>query len=66
MKRNRAVSLEHKIARGERVKVSVSRTLAREREIKQEHGDERVDSTVKKGGFQGGKGGQAIRVSLAK
>ena len=29
-----------------------------------EHGEERVDSTVKKGRFQGGKGGQAKRVFL--
>ena len=36
--------------RWERVKVSESRTLARERE----HGEERVDSTTKQGGFQGG------------
>ena len=29
-----------------------------------EHGEIRVDSTVKKGKFQGGQGGQAIRASL--
>ena len=29
-----------------------------------EHGNERVDSTVKEGRFQGGKGGQARRASL--
>ena len=29
-----------------------------------EHGVERVDSTVKEGRFQGGKGGQARRASL--
>ena len=29
-----------------------------------EHGEERVDSSVKKGRFQGGKGGQAIKASL--
>ena len=29
-----------------------------------EHGVERVDSTVKEGRFQGGKGGHARRVSL--
>ena len=29
-----------------------------------EHGEERVDSTVKEGRFQGGQGGQARRASL--
>ena len=29
-----------------------------------EHGEERVDSTVKEGRFQGGKRGQARRASL--
>ena len=28
-----------------------------------EHGGERLDSTVKKGEFQGGEGGQAMRIS---
>ena len=28
------------------------------------HGEERVDSTVKEGRFQGGQGGQAKRASL--
>ena len=41
---------------GERVKVSESRTLARERgRSEREHGEDRMDSTVKKGGFQGGE-----------
>ena len=31
-----------------------------------EHGKERVDSTVKEGRFQGGKGGQAKRASLGQ
>ena len=31
---------------------------------KQEHGDERLDSTVKEGRFQGGEEGQARRASL--
>ena len=30
----------------------------------QEHGEERVDSTVKEGKFQGGEGGQVRRASL--
>ena len=50
--------------RGERVKVGKSRTLARERARSDwEHEEERVDSTVKEGRFQGGKGGQARRAS---
>ena len=49
---------------GERVKMGKSRTLVREGESEQEHGVERVDSTVNKGKFQGGKQGQARRASL--
>ena len=45
--------------RGERVKVSKSQTLASERENIREHGEERVDTIVKEGRLQGGKGGQA-------
>ena len=46
--------------RGERVKVGEKRTVASEREgSEREHGEERVDSTVKEGRFQGGKRGQA-------
>ena len=42
-----------------------SRTLASERGgSEREHGEERVDSAVKEGRFQGGKGGQARRASL--
>ena len=51
--------------REERVKVGESRTLARERGgSEREHGVERVDSTMKEGRFQGGRGGQAKRPSL--
>ena len=50
--------------RGERVKVSDSRTLARERESEREHAKERVDSTVNEGRFQGGNGGHTRRTSL--
>ena len=32
----------------------------------QEHGEERVDSTVNEGRFQGGKGGHARRASLGE
>ena len=39
--------------------------LWREREgSEREHEEERVDSTVNKGGFQGEQGGQARRASL--
>ena len=34
------------------------------RRSEREHEEERVDSTVNKGRFQGGKGGQATRASL--
>ena len=50
--------------RGERVKVSDSRTFARERESEREHAKERVDSTVNKGRFQRGNGGHTRRTSL--
>ena len=64
-KRNRAVCPEYQIMRGERVKVGESRTLARVRGgSEREHREERVDSTVNEGRFQGEKGGQATRASL--
>ena len=50
--------------REERVKVGDSHALAREREIRAEHGEKGVDSTVNEGRFQGGKKGQARRASL--
>ena len=47
--------------------VSESRTLARERGRSEwKHEEERVDSTVKKGKFQGGEKGQARRASLGE
>ena len=50
---------------GERVKVSESRTLARERkESEREHEKERVDSTVKGGRPQEGEGVQTKRTFL--
>ena len=58
-KRNRAAYPEYQIVRWERVKVSESRTLAREASGR-EHGEQRVDSTVKEGRFQGEDWGQAI------
>ena len=50
--------------REERVKVGENCTLVGERGSEREHEKERMDSTVKKGRFQGGKGGQARRASL--
>ena len=49
---------------GDRVNVGESSTLARVRGSEREHEEKRVDSTVKEGRFQGGKGGQARRASL--
>ena len=63
-KRNRAVCPEYQIMREERVKMGESRTLAREGGSEQEHGVERVDSTVNEGRFQGGKEKHARRASL--
>ena len=40
-----------------------SRTLAREGGSERQYEEERVDSTVKEGRFQGGEGGQAKRIS---
>ena len=55
---NRAVCLDHQIERWKRVKMSESRTLARERGGSEwEDGEERMDSTVKEGRLQEGKGG---------
>ena len=52
---------------GKRVKVSESRTLAREWEsLKREHGEQRVDSTVKEGRFQKVEEGEAKRASLGQ
>ena len=45
--------------------MSESHTLARKREIRK-HGEERVDSTLKEGRFQGDQGGQARRASLGE
>ena len=46
-KRNRAICPEYQVMRGERVKMGESRTLARVRGSEREHGEERVDLTVK-------------------
>ena len=50
--------------RKEKVKVRESRILTSEGGSEREHKEERVDSSVKESRFQGGKGGQARRVSL--
>ena len=50
--------------RGERVKMSKSRTLAKVRESEREQGEKKVDSTVKEYRFRGGEGEQARRASL--
>ena len=64
-KRNKAVCPKHQIMRWERVKVGESRTLARESgESERELGKEKMDSSVKKSRFQGGKRGHARRASL--
>ena len=47
--------------------MSESRTLAREWEsLKREHGEQRVDSTVKEGRFQKVEEGEAKRASLGQ
>ena len=64
-KRNRAICPDYLIVRWESVKVSESRTLAREGRSEREHGEERVDFTVQKGRFQGREEGHAKKTSLA-
>ena len=61
-KRKRAINPELQIMGGG-VKMGESRTLVSERGSEREHVVKRVDSTVNEGRFQGGKGGQARRVS---
>ena len=51
---------------GERVKVGENCTSARKGGLKLKHEEERVDSTVNEGRFQGGQGGQARTVSLGE
>ena len=52
--------------RWKRVELSKSPTLARERTVGAGAWEERVDSTVKKGRFQGGEGGQAMRIFIGE
>ena len=64
-KRNRAVSPEYQIMRGERKSRWARAAPWRERGgSEREHEEERLDSTVKEGRFQGVKGGKARRASL--
>ena len=46
--------------------MSESRTLAGERRSEGEHGEKRVDSTVKEDRFQGGEREQAKRTSIGE
>ena len=62
-KRNGVVCPEYQIMMGERVKVGESRPL-KGGGSEGKHGEEKVDSTVKEGRFQGGKGGQARRAFI--
>ena len=63
MKRNRAVTSEFQILKEERKSRWARAAPWRERGgSEREHGEKRVDSTVKKGG----KGGQARRASLGE
>ena len=52
--------------RGERVKMGEGPPWQERGGSEQEHGVGRVDSTMKEGRFQGGKGGQARRASLGE
>ena len=63
-KRNRAVSPEHQIMRGRESRLARAAPWRVRGGSEREHGVERVDSTVNKGRFQGGQGGQARRASL--
>ena len=63
-KGNRAVSPEHQIMRGGESQGGREPHLVERGGSEREHGKERVDSTVKEGRFQGGKGGQATRAFL--
>ena len=65
-KRNGAVCAKYQIVRWERIKVNESRIFAREGGSERKHGEERVDSTVKEGRFQGCEEGQTRRVSLGE
>ena len=46
--------------------MSECRTLAREEESQREHGEKKMDSTVKEGKFPRGEGGQAKRAPIGE
>ena len=54
-KGNRVICPKHQILSWERVKVSENHTFTREGRSEWEHREEKVDSTMKEGKFQGGK-----------
>ena len=55
-KTNRAISPDHQIMSCERVQMTESHILMRERRVRGEHREERVSSTLEDGGFQGVEG----------
>ena len=63
-KRNRAVYPEYQIMRGRESRWARAAPWREKGGSEREHGVERVNSIVKEGRFQGGKGGQATRASL--
>ena len=63
-KRNRAVSPEHQIMSGRESRWARAAPWRERGRSEQEHGVEKVDSTVKESRLQGGQGGQARRASL--
>ena len=66
-KRNSAIYPDQQIVRCERIKVRERVAPWRVKGVSErEHGEERVDPTVKDGRFQGGQGGQARRAFLGE
>ena len=63
-KRNRAVCPEYQIMRGRESKWVRAAPWRVRGGSERDHGEERLDFTVKEGKFQGGKGGHAIRASI--
>ena len=62
--RNRAVSSKHHIVKGKESRWARAAPCRKRGRSEREHGEERVDSTVKEGRFQGEKEEQARRASL--
>ena len=63
-KRSRAICPEYQILRGRESRWTRSTPWRERGGSEREHGEVRVDSTMNKGRFQEGKGGQASRASL--